>query len=476
MTMTRDMDGSANDPWLLRRLGASTGGELLAKFLSFLGFVVIARYFEPGTVGALSFGLSLLAVCAVVVSFGLDTLGVRRIARHRWKLPLLIERITGVKLLLAIPPTLVFLVIIFLFFRDTEYFWLVMPLAAMVPISALQVDYALIGLERNSRLAMKNIVVAVVVLIGLSIAVRHEDFRIISMTMVGSAVLGVALALVLLRPLTRTATLRWRWRIVRAYIRSSRWIGLSQITVYFYLQASVLILGMVLLPGELGQYSAAQRLAMGVAMIPGISMQVYSGVVTRSHSVEERGAALHGMLWLHASIGAVVCGNIGLHARELVGLLYGGSYTQAGPILGVLMAAGSLAFVNVALANPLQYWTEDRAYFRIVLLGAITALVAIPLFVHFLGLAGAAYAVAFTEAVVLVGALHRQRTRLRPRSMIPAALLLAVTVAPLLLDAREVGNPIVVTLLFNVFVLLVMMFMYGRWNSVPLPRRQGGMS
>jgi O-antigen/teichoic acid export membrane protein len=474
--MTRDMDGSVNDPWLLRRLGAATGGELLAKLLSFLGFVLIARYFEPGTVGALSFGLSLLAVCAVVVSFGLDTLGVRRIARHQWKLPLLIERIAGVKLLLAIPPTLAFLLIVILFFQDTQYFWLVVPLAAMVPIAALQVDYALIGLERNSRLAVKNIAVAVSVLIGLSIAIRHEDLRIISMTMVGSAVLGVAISLLWLRPLPRWAALRWRWRIVAAYIHSSSWIGLSQLTVYFYLQASVLILGMVLLPRELGQYSAAQRLAMGVAMIPGISMQVYSGVVTRSHSVEERSAALHGMLWLHASIGAVVCGNIGLHARELVGLLYGEPYTQAGPILAVLMASGSLAFVNVALANPLQYWTEDRAYFRIVLLGAITALVAIPLSVHFHGLTGAAYAVLFTEAMVLAAVLQRQRSLLHPRNVLPAALLVAVTIVPLLLDARQRGNPTVVTVVFNVCILLAMTFMYGKRNTLSLPRRQGGKS
>jgi hypothetical protein len=94
----------------------------------------------------------------------------------------------------------------------------------------------------------------------------------------------------------------------------------------------------------------------------------------------------------------------------------------------------------------------DRTYFRIVMSGAITALVAIPLFGQFHGLAGAATLWLSHQSRGAGGALLGSEQVASPAIMSPAALLLALTVAPLLLDARQVGNPNVVTLLFNCFV------------------------
>ncbi len=152
-------------------------------------------------------------------------------------------------------------------------------------------------------------------------------FSHISMTMVGSAVLGVALSQVLLRPpLTRTATLRLRWRIVPRTFAHRVGSAVSGQGFFYLRQASDTCRCCSSFNSvSIGRAASGD----GCAMIPGISMPVYSAVVTRSTVWKDEWRRCMAAVVTSIDRG-VVCGKSVARAGRLA--CYGEPYTQAGTL------------------------------------------------------------------------------------------------------------------------------------------------
>ena len=67
---------------VLQNLGWLTGGQLAADFTSFVFFILLSRRFGPEGVGDYAFGLAVAMIGRTVVSLGVDSFGIREVARR----------------------------------------------------------------------------------------------------------------------------------------------------------------------------------------------------------------------------------------------------------------------------------------------------------------------------------------------------------------------------------------------------------
>ena len=67
---------------MLQNLGWLTGGQLAADFAAFIFFILLSRRFGPEGIGDYAFGLAVAMIGRTVVSLGVDSFGIREVARR----------------------------------------------------------------------------------------------------------------------------------------------------------------------------------------------------------------------------------------------------------------------------------------------------------------------------------------------------------------------------------------------------------
>jgi len=87
---------------LLRNLVSLSTGEVTSRLIGFTAFALLARRLDPNQYGAVEFAVALALFFAMVVDFGLETIGARSISRNRNEVARLAAQIPAARLLLAL--------------------------------------------------------------------------------------------------------------------------------------------------------------------------------------------------------------------------------------------------------------------------------------------------------------------------------------------------------------------------------------
>jgi O-antigen/teichoic acid export membrane protein len=87
---------------LLRNLVSLSTGEVATRLIGFATFAVLARRLEPSEYGSVELAVALALFFAMLVDFGLGTIGTRTIARDRQQVDRLSAQIPAARLLMAV--------------------------------------------------------------------------------------------------------------------------------------------------------------------------------------------------------------------------------------------------------------------------------------------------------------------------------------------------------------------------------------
>src|SRR6478609_8165938 len=79
-----------------------SGGECIAKLLTFVTFAYLSRALGPSQYGFLEFTLAVMVFFTLPVDLGLGAYGAREIATHPERAPHFLREITGVRMILAL--------------------------------------------------------------------------------------------------------------------------------------------------------------------------------------------------------------------------------------------------------------------------------------------------------------------------------------------------------------------------------------
>jgi polysaccharide transporter, PST family len=390
----------ANSAWLI-------GDKLLRLGLGLLVTVWMARHFGPATFGVWNYAIAYVAVFAAVATLGMDGVIVRELVRDDADAGAILG--TGLLLRLLVAAVLAIAATVSMrWVRPDQWLpaLLVGANAAVMLLQSSQVFDYHFQARMHSRPAViaTNAAYVAAMLLRLGLLAVDAPIAWFGATLVLEAVIAAVLLWLAWRS-DSAGTVRWRWRlpVARELVRESWPLMFSSLAVILYMRLDQIMLASMVGDQEVGQFSAALRIAEIWYFIPmSIVTAAFPAILAKrredSAAYERYIQQLYdGLAWLGIAVAALAT----VLAEPAVKLLYGPAYEQAAKILTVQIWAGvavSMSFVHGRwlLAEGLQRY----ALFYTVVAATLNVslnLLLIP--AH--GAVGAAWATVITQIGVL---------------------------------------------------------------------------
>jgi PST family polysaccharide transporter len=391
---------ATNSAWLI-------GDKLVRLGLGLLVTVWMARHFGPDTFGVWNFAIAFVAFFGAVATLGMDGVIVRELVREGADAGALLGTALLLRCTMACALALA-AVLSVAAWRPDE--WLPMLLvacnAAMMVFQTSQILEYHFQARMHSRPAViaANIAYLAAMLLRLGLLAIDAPIAWFGATLVIEATLA---ALLLWRAWRQdnAAGLRWRWHAPTAclLLRESWPLIFSGVAVVIYMRVDQLMLASMVGDAEVGQFSAALRIAEVWYFIPmSIATAAFPMIVARrQRDVVEYDGYVQRLYDLRAWIGIGVAVLATLLADRIVPLLYGAAYADAARILQVQIWAGiavSMSFVHSRwlLAEGLQRY---GLYYTLV--GAVLNVSLNLLLIPRHGALGAAWATLLTQTCLI---------------------------------------------------------------------------
>lgn len=347
-----------NSAWLI-------GDKLLRLGLGLLVTVWMARHFGPETFGLWNYAIAYVAFFGAVATLGMDGVIVRELVREGADA----GAILGTGLMLRIGASLVLglaATVSMHWMRPDE--WLPALLVGMSAAVTVLQSAQLFDFHFQARMHSRPAVIATNAAYLLAMALR------VTLLLIGAPiewfgatlVVEAALAAGLLWRAWRADTagaVRWHWAtsVARLLLRESWPLIFSSLAVIVYMRVDQVMLASMVGDHEVGQFSAALRIAEVWYFIPmSIAIAAFPAIIAKRRedfaAYERYVQVLYdGMAWLGIGVAAIATALSGW----FVPLLYGPAYAEAATILTVQIWAGvavSMSFVHSRwlLAEGLQ--------------------------------------------------------------------------------------------------------------------------
>jgi PST family polysaccharide transporter len=412
---------------------ALSGGQLATYVIPLLTFPYQARVLDPAGFGQATFAVSFAFALFIVVEWGFNLSGSRRIAQERDD-PVAMGRtvadLTAARLVLAVVVTAIAVLAGLLVpeFRDAPEFLVFAWLDALA--LGFAPAYVFAGQERGKRLAATQTVQKLGWAVLLVVLVREPDdaWKVVALLALTDALGAASLWARVARemPLARPS-------LRRGMVALREAASLFLVNVATTLRGNPFILGLATSTVQVAFYGAAERLGraalrglqpIAIAIFPRITYLVAQDEGDRARRLA--GQAMLAQLALAFAAAAVLFAG----APLVVGVLLGPGYEPVVPVLRIF--ACILPFAAMTNVLGLQWMIPhgmDRQFTTIVIGGALLDVaLAIPLGIA-LGARGTAIAFLVGE-IVSVAAMVAVLSR---RSMLPRP--------PALRRRAAVGNP-----------------------------------
>ena len=246
---------------LLRNLVSLSTGEAISRLIGFTAFALLARRLDPHDYGAVEFAVALALFFAMLVDFGLETIGARRIARDRKEVNQLAAEIPAARLLMA---------------------FLAIPLMDAVPIVTGQPEHTVHlvwlfslgllavpwfqrwlfqGLNMMDWVSIGQVIRSAVFCLGVLIFVRGPaDLLTVGKVEIMAAAAAAVFYLAVQHKLVAPLRLHFSLKAMRRLYRESAFVGLSQIVWASNQYWSTILVAVLATAVELSLFGVAQRI------------------------------------------------------------------------------------------------------------------------------------------------------------------------------------------------------------------------
>ncbi len=413
-----------------------TIAEVLRVAVSAALAVYLARRLGAVAFGLWTFALAVTGYPLALVEAGLTWIGTRDVAAQPSIARPLVRRIVALRLALAgVGGAAVVVAAITLSEPGPGRLVIIFAGCSLVT-TALTIDWVFYGLERPSIVALANITrvvvfaVAAVLLIGRPELVWGVPLLQAAGEAIAAAVLWTTFVRAGPRPDPdgpRVATLD--------LIRQSAPLTLSQFMRALTIWSAVTMIGLRGTASDVGQFGAAQRLALLAGGFTTLYFYGYLPLASRAArlgpaAVAElvtRSVRLTALATLPFAVAAT------LLADPVVRLVFGASYSAAAPVLRILVWAIPIGVLAGHFRHTLIAERETRLDLAAVAAGAVTTVGLNLVLVGRLGLTGGAVAMVAGEAAMTVAAMALVAARVTP--IVPAAPLLRAALPALIMGA-----------------------------------------
>jgi O-antigen/teichoic acid export membrane protein len=394
-----------------RRVARNTAylalADVAGKVMVFFFYVLAARHLGVEKYGVLSFALAFTTMLGVLTDLGLGTIATREIARNPGQAQSQFSSALTIRLVASALVAVIVVALVNLLGYPGTTVRVVYICSVCVVTNAVTSLFCAVfqGFERMGLLALNRISQTAVLVVGAflllhgpAVTERYAVLYVVA-AVVSVLLAGINAAPRLVRLKLSFDVGHW-WRLLRA----STPIGLATVFTMFYYWVGTTMLSKMAGDAAVGSYSAAYRVANGLAFVgfafSGAVYPLFSRLVASSSERLARALELSVKYMVMLALPVAAFGTV--FATSVVLLLYGRVYYGAVPVLRLLVWWGAFASVNSLLSNYLI--SRGRS-------GVVTAQTGVSLAVNLglnlvlipvLGGLGAALSIVASETIGLV--------------------------------------------------------------------------
>ncbi|KAM3098417.1 flippase [Phormidesmis sp. 146-12] len=354
-------------PNLLKILGNATWlfcDKILRMAIGLVVGVWVARYLEPQQFGLYNYAFAFSSIFNSIANLGLDGIIIRNIVRE----PECKDETLGTALILKLVAQLLAILVavsIILILRPQEAIlhWLVAIFTAGMLFESFYVIDFWFQSQTQSKYSIwaKNIALVAANLLRVLLIYLHASLTLFALSYLVEASLS-ALGLLSIYRLQGNLIRAWRFSTERAVelLKDSWTLILSSFVIMIYMRTDQIMIGQMRDDAAVGIYSAAVRVSELWYFIP---LAITSSIFPALVQAKQKGSEIYFdrlqkvLDWLSA-LGYAIALIVSLSANQIVTLLYGESYAEAGVILSIHIWSGLFVSLGVVRTS----WTTVEGY------------------------------------------------------------------------------------------------------------------
>ena len=443
---------------VLSNFVALSFGEASAKLLGFLSTIYLARILGTDGYGQYAFVLAIYSYFGLLANPGFETVGTREVAKGQYSVELLFGSIFVLRVFLSAIAFILLLLFALLFRFENTTRVLLITQGLNLLLTPFLIQFVFRGLTEMKYVSLARILQSGVFLLFVLIFVQvKEALSYLPILFLLSTALSLGPLFFLYRKRFGSFSISTSSESRRYILRVSTMVGVSSFMVLIYYNLDSVMLGFLRSSQEVGLYAAAYKIILLLTTIPGIILASFFPFLSKNRDEEGYGKMLQNYLNVMFIVGAPI-GFIGYFAADwIIQTVFGNSFQPAALPLHILLFNVSLVFINMAYANPLLAWGEEKAYLKVVMGGAITNVISNLVLIPQYGMGGAAIATLASEAVVFLIArreFHKKAPYAFDRSLVAIGFIaiIAFCCCALMIHFVNIYSGIIILLYMSLYL------------------------
>jgi O-antigen/teichoic acid export membrane protein len=398
---------------LLKNYLSLVGAEAFSKLLVFAAFVYIARVLGPAYFGYVEWAAAVLICAGLIVDQGLSSYGTREIAKNPERTAGLVAEVVTARFILAGISFLGLSIFALFFVRERLITELLLIFGISLLALPLHLSWVFQGHDRMHPVALMNIARYAIFAGAVFLLVRDPESILFIAVAETAAVCSVAILSIWMYRRSFPLQIKIRPAFSGSLFREGLPIGLSQIFWVVKMYGATLIVGSIATAEETGYFAGAMRIFIALHafvwlyylnLLPSLSREWQKGRKQFSELIS-------GSLRIVLTVSLLVTIVWVLFAQFITTLAYGQKFAAAAAALQWLAGVCAVAAISGHYRFGLIAAGQQNKEMLTAALGAVLALVLIPLGYFEWGIRGAAAGLFLTEIIVLgVAWLIAQRT------------------------------------------------------------------
>lgn len=392
-----------NTAWLF-------GDKILRMVLGLLVGVWVARYLGPEQFGLYNYAVAFVSLFSTFATLGLDGIVVRDIVREPSCQNETLGTAFVLKLLGGIATLLLTVGTISLVRpEDNLIRWLVAIIAAGTVFQAFDTIDFWFQSQVQSKYTVYAKTTAYLLINGVKIVLIQMRAPLIAFAWTALAEIALGAVGLVIAYLVKGHALRaWQCSLIHAkkLLKDSWPLIFSTIVITIYMRIDQLMLGMMIADKAVGVYSAAVRVSELWYFVPGAIVNSIVPSIIEAKAISESlyYERLQKLLSFLSKISYAIAIPISFFSSQIIMLIYGEKYIDAGPVLAIHIWAG--LFVSLGLARIPWMLAEQFMKFELATtaVGAVINIVLNLLLIKRYGGLGAAIATVIAQIVATYGA------------------------------------------------------------------------
>ncbi len=384
---------------LFRNFSMLTGATMVSYLLSFFVIMHVARVLGPEEYGKVGFAQAFVSYFMLIASMGLETLGLRDIAKDKSKSVAILTNITVLRVSLFIVAYGAMAGTLYLFPKDHVSNMVVLVFGTYMLLTPVQQEWYYIGNEQFKIVSISRIVHSVLYCVLVFIFIGQSD-QVVEFTALQAGTYILPLAILWFPVAGKVKSRYLDKQQISAYARSGVWLMLSSFMGAIYWNMDKVMLGYWYADKYVGWYDAAYKV-ISLLLVPSTLLW---GVLSPRIARRERRDIWLSVFFLVAGGGFLAL--CAIPSRHLIiQLVFGEQYAPAAAPLGILALAMFANHCSRAFSCPLQLWGGEKIFFLAAMAGAAVNVVMNVLLIPRYALVGAAWATVAADTMVTLFSL-----------------------------------------------------------------------